>query len=193
MTMTAISHRRMSMRWGRFALWVSFAGLIGCGTGPPTPPTDKGSEEARKKTEEEITTVVTNLQAAVKAKDADKIWDLLDTQSQKVLEAEALRIKQHYAKLAAEDKSAYETKLGLSRQELAEMTGKLYVKLIPFYDKVFNKIPDSKFEKIEQTAPLTAIVHCTSRDGSAAKLDVFREAVRGWKIIVPIPKVTPEK
>jgi hypothetical protein len=167
------------------------AGFVGCGTGPSDPAADKSSEAGRKKFEAEVTKAFADLQAAAQAKDADKLWDLIDKTTQDNAEAEAKRVKQVYANLAANDKMGYEKKLGLSAQELAEPSGKLYLKSIPFYSQALAKIPGSTIDKLEHTAVQTAIVYYGQPGGSVSKLDLFHQH-SGWKFVVPVPKAPAE-
>jgi len=80
----------------------------------------------------------------------DPIWDLLAPESQADAEREAKAVKTAYARLAEKDKANLEKKLALSAKELADMTGKQYVKSQPFLDK-YQKLPQSKLGKITIT------------------------------------------
>src|SRR5437899_705855 len=66
----------------------------------------------------------TALQAALKARDVDKLWQLLDSESQDDAERAAKTIQATHAKASAEDKAGQEKALGLPSAELSVLTGK---------------------------------------------------------------------
>jgi len=156
--------------------------LVGC-----NPPAAKDKPaDASKKSEEEIKTAFATLQAAIKAKDADKIWSLLAKDSQDDTDREAKAVKEAFSKLAEKDKPEYEKKVGLSAKELTEMTGKLYVKSKSFFTGKADEIPDSKLDKVV-VAGESGTVHYIEDDGDKEKLVVVREQGQ-WKFAVPVAK-----
>jgi hypothetical protein len=163
------------MRWIYAVAFVGAVSLVGCN--PPAP-----------KSEEEIKTAFTALQAAIKAKDVDKIWSLLAQDTQGDTEREGKAVKEAFGKLADKDKPEYEKKVGLSANELTEMTGKLYVKSSTFFTGETGEMPGSKFDKVVLTGEI-AKVHYIEDDGKGDReiRNVFREDGL-WKFVLPVPK-----
>jgi glucan-binding YG repeat protein len=159
--------------------------LIGC---TPTPPgkTAGGDAKAKKAdmSEDEVTQAFVSLQSAIKAKDGDKTWTLLAKESQDDADREAKAVKEAFAKAADKDKADYEKKLELTGKELADMSGKLYVKSRRFYGK-YHEIPDSKVEKVV-VAGDSGTVHYIEEDGDKVKQEVVREKGQ-WKFVIKMP------
>ena len=167
------------MRMKLLSLGIVFAAcLIGCQPG-----------DDPKKAEEQVKEAFKALQTAIKEKDADKIWNLLDKDSQSDAEREAGAAKEAYGKLADKDKADYEKRLKLTDKELAHMTGKLYVKSEVFYKK-HHEIPDSKIDKVSVTGE-TGILYSIEEDGDKVNFPVVRDKGQ-WKFSLKIPKA-PEK
>ena len=137
-----------------------------------------------KKGEDEIKQAFAALQTSIKAKDADKIWDLLDKDSQADADREAKAVKEGFGKTADKDKPAFEEKLELNGKELADMTGKLYLKSKRFYAK-YHEIPGSKLDKINITGD-AAKINYIEADFDDVKMSAVREKGQ-WKFIMPMP------
>jgi hypothetical protein len=175
------------MRMKLLSLGMLFAAcLIGCNSGAPTK--DKPGDDP-KKAEEQVKEAFKALQTAVKEKDADKIWNLLDKDSQADAEREAGAAKEVYGKLADKDKADYKKRLNLTDKELADLTGKLYVKSEVFYKK-HHEIPDSKLEKLSVSGD-TASLNFIEPDNDNVKMSLTRDKGQ-WKFSMKIPKA-PEK
>lgn len=173
------------MRWMCLvASFVCAAILVGCN---PPAPKDKPADGA-KKSEEEIKTAFTALQAAIKAKDVDKIWSLLAKDTQGDTEREGKAVQEAFGKLADKDKPEYEKKVGLSAKEMTEMTGKLYVKSNTFFTGETGEMPGSKFDKVVVTGEF-AKMHYIEDDGKGEReiRSVLREDGQ-WKFVLPVPK-----
>lgn len=162
---------------GIYVLIAFATGLAGC----PADSAKKGDEEVRQ--------AWTALQSAVKAKDPDKLWELLDKDSQSDAERQAKAAQETYSKLADKDKADYEEKLGLTSKELSDMTGKWYVKSKVFYKKHYE-IPDSKLDKVAVTGE-TAKLNFIEPDDDDMKMSLVRDKGR-WRFNMSIPKA-PEK
>jgi hypothetical protein len=159
--------------------------LIGC-TPTPSGKTAGGDAKAKKadQSEDEIKQAFVSLQGAIKAKDAEKTWGLLAKESQDDADREAKAVKEAFAKAADKDKAEYEKKLELTGKELADMTGKHYVKSRRFYGK-YHEIPDSKVEKVVVTGE-SGTVHYIEEDGDKIKQEVVRETGQ-WKFVMKVP------
>jgi hypothetical protein len=123
---------------------------------------------------------------AIKAKDAPKIWQLLDKESQTAAERSARSVKATYARANAEEKTKLETALGLSAAEFAKLTGEGFLKTKGFRGK-YNEIPGSKIEKIS-VQEKRATVNYTEEDGDKEKLRLIFQDGK-WKVSAPMPPV----
>jgi hypothetical protein len=129
------------------------------------------------------------LQKALKAKDADKIWELLDTDSQADAERVAKALKAAYAKADAKGKAEQEKKLGLSAAELSALTGRLFLKSNRFISATIEEIPGSKFERVTVKGD-RATVNYTEDDGDKETLKLNREKGK-WKVSLRPPRAAP--
>ena len=174
------------MRW--IFLVVSIvcaASLVGCNQ----PASKDKPGGGTKKSDEEIKQAFTSLQAAIKAKDVDKIWGLLAKDTQGDCEREGKAVKEAFGKFEEKEKASYEKKVGLSAKELSEMTGKHYVKSSTFFTGETAEMPESKFDKVVVTGETTATLHYIEDDGKGQKENrsVVREDGQ-WKFVLPVSK-----
>lgn len=139
------------------------------------------------KIEQEVKQGFAALQAAVKAKDVDKIWSLLAKDARDETVRQGTAAQDAFAKLPEADKSAYEKKVGLSAGELAMMTGKLYAKSSTFYTRKTGELIESKLEKVAVTGAATAAVHYVEDDGDKVTVSAVREDSQ-WKFVLPVTK-----
>jgi hypothetical protein len=138
---------------------------------------------ARAADEEDIRTAFADLQKALKAKDADKIWALLDTSTQKAANVEAESIRADYDKSGTKDKAKLEKALGLTKDEIGKLSGKSYLKSTKFHAKTYE-IPDGKVTKVTVDGD-KATVFYDEPDGDKEKLNLVRQDGK-WKLIVPV-------
>ena len=68
--------------------------------------------------EDEIRQAFRQLQVAIKGRDADKVWSLIDQDSQMDAERAAKAVKIAYTKAAAKDKADFEKKYGLGQSAI---------------------------------------------------------------------------
>src|SRR5256885_16672581 len=94
--------------------------------------------------EDDIRKAFTALQKAIKAKDGDKIWALIDPDSQADANRAAKAVQSAFAKVGDNDKADFAKKYGLTAKELADMNGKLFLKSERFHTK-YHEVPGSKF------------------------------------------------
>jgi hypothetical protein len=125
------------------------------------------------------------LQAALKEGDADKLWAMLDADSQAEAERAAKAIQAAYAKASAEEKAEQEKALGLPGAELAGLTGKGFLKTRRFQGK-YDEIPESKVEKVAAQGE-KATVNYVEPDGDHEKLTFVRQEGQ-WKVSLRMPK-----
>jgi hypothetical protein len=126
------------------------------------------------------------LQSAIKSRDADKIWALLDARSRIDAERAAKDIQTTYAQAGAEEKAKQEEALGLSRTELAGLNGKGFLKTKRFQSR-YHDVPDSTIEKVAAQGE-SATVYYLEADGDKEKAIFVRQDSQ-WKAWLTMPKV----
>jgi hypothetical protein len=169
----------MSCHRKRYGLPLLVLGLtVGC-SAPPSASQPKGDDQVQE--------AFAAFQAAMKARDADKLWALLDSESQADAERAAQGIKTAYEKASAEDKAQQEKALGLSGAELASLSGRGFLKSKRFLGK-YDEIVESKLDKVTVQGD-SATAAYTEADGDKEKLTLVRQDGR-WKVSVPMPRGT---
>jgi hypothetical protein len=126
-----------------------------------------------------------DLQAALTANDADKLWELLAAKSQKDADQIARSVRETYDKAGAEEKAKLEETLGLPGAELAALSGKGYLKTKLFRNK-FREVPESKIDKVTFVEH-NATVYFHEPDGDKEKA-IFILEDGGWKAWLTVPK-----
>jgi hypothetical protein len=133
--------------------------------------------------EDEVRQAFGSLQKAIKARDPEMIWAIIDGESQADANRAAKAVQSAFSK--AGDKADFEKKYGLSAKELADMNGKLFIKSSRFHGKYYE-VPGSKLDTVKvkgDTAKLTYI----EEDGDKEKFSLVRQKGQ-WKFVVPMPK-----
>jgi hypothetical protein len=143
---------RWVCRFGAVGLLL-VAGLLGCNTGG-----DGKKDKDASDDEKQVKAQFEKLKSALDKRDPDKIWALLDDDSQKDAEKAAEHIKAEFAKaddakkaemkkkyiFAGTEKEKLETPDNL---DLAALTGKTVLKTAPFHDK-YDPIEEADVEKV---------------------------------------------
>jgi hypothetical protein len=150
--------------------------LAGCNS-PDEP--GKGADE------KEVRQAFADFQKALEAKDGDKVWSLLDADSQADAEREARAVRADHGKAGDAQKKEMEKKLGLPGNELAKLKGSGFLKTRRFVGK-YDEVPESKVDKIVIQGD-RATLHYIEPDNDKEKFSLVREKGK-WKLIVPIPK-----
>jgi hypothetical protein len=135
--------------------------------------------------EDEVKKAFASLQEALKAKDADKIWALLDDDGRADAERQATAVRDAYAKADKAGREEMEKSLGLGGKELADLKGVGYLKTKRFLGK-HDEIVGSKLDKVTVSGD-KATVNYTEEDGDKEKLS-YSKAKDGWKVSLAIPK-----
>jgi hypothetical protein len=125
------------------------------------------------------------LQTALRMRDAEKLWMLLDSRSHADAERAAKAARTAYADAKPEEKADREKALGLTGAELAGLTGKGYLKTKRFQDR-YQEVPDSKIDKVVVQGD-SATVHYLEPDGENEKAILVRQDGQ-WKVWLTIPK-----
>jgi hypothetical protein len=121
----------------------------------------------------------------LKAKDGEKLFALLDSDSQADAERAAQAVKDAYAKATPAEKGEKEKELGLSAAELAALDAKGFLKSKRFLGR-WHEIPTSKFEKATVQGE-KATLNYLEEDGDHEKLSYAKQG-GAWKVSIPMPK-----
>jgi hypothetical protein len=124
------------------------------------------------------------LQAAIKDKNGDQLWELLDSDSRADAERAAKAVQTAYEKASPQEKEKRREELGLSDRELIELTGPVFLKSKRFHGK-YHEIPGSKVNDVKVQAE-EATVSYTEADGDPEKL-TFNRQDRKWKVSLRMP------
>ena len=168
----------MGSRLARMGWLVLFAAAFAGGCPKPTERSGGNDEGA-------VREAVSAFQAALKARDADKLWQLLDAESRADAERAAQAVRDAYAKAGPEQKAEQEKALGLPGAELATLTGTGFLKTKRFHGK-YDELPDSTLDRVTVQGD-SATVAYTEPDGDKEKLTLVRQEGQ-WKVSVPMPK-----
>jgi hypothetical protein len=139
---------------------------------------------ARADAESDAKDAFVEFQAAIKAGDADKIWPLLDTTSQKAVEKAATALAAEYDKGNAATKEQLEKLFGLTADEIGKLktTPKLYTKSKRFL-KQWDEVPGSKITQVTVKDD-KATVKYTEADGDKEEMQLSKQDGK-WKIVLP--------
>jgi hypothetical protein len=136
--------------------------------------------------DEPVRKAFADFQAAIMAKDAAKIWALLDTDSQKAADRAAKAVKTAYAGANADKKAKMEKSLGLPGATLVSLSGEGFLKTKGFHGK-YHEVPGSKIAQVMVQGD-QAIVTYIEEDGDKEKLRLKRQGGK-WKVSAPMPPV----
>jgi hypothetical protein len=150
-----------------------------------SPGCKKTTEQSSTEEEKSVRDTVVAFQAALKARDADKLWSLLDSDSQADAERAAKAVRDTYTKATAEQKAKQEEALGLAGAELAELTGKGFLKTNLFHGE-YDEVPDSTIDKVTVEGN-KATAGYTEEDGDKKNLYLIRQEGK-WKLSIGMPQ-----
>jgi hypothetical protein len=150
--------------------------FLGCSKAPDSSPADQEAAVGEQ---------FAQLQSALKNRDTDKLWTLLDSKSQAQAERAAKDIQTAHNKATAEEKAKQEDVLGMSATELAGLTGKGFLKTKRFQKK-YDEMPDSKIDRVIVQDD-SATVYYLERDGDKEKAILVRQDGR-WKVWLTMPR-----
>jgi hypothetical protein len=140
---------------------------------------------AQGKVEDEVKDAFGKLQAAIKGKDAAKIWDLLDSTTQADADRSAKLVKNAYKKADDKLKAKQVEALGLKAEEIPNLDGKGLLKTKPFFAK-YHEIADSKITGISVQGD-SATLNYLEPDGDKEKLNYSKQGGM-WKAALPMPQ-----
>lgn len=165
----------------RSAWFCSFLAVLAVGCSGPSSKDRSGTAAAD---EAAVRETFTAFQKALKDKNADKLWDLLDADSRADADRRAGAIQAEYARASAAEKTALEKKLGLPGAALARLAGKDFLKTNRFLGKV-DEVPDSKLDKVTVQGDKATVAY-TEPDNEKETIKLVR-AGGTWKLIVSMP------
>jgi hypothetical protein len=125
------------------------------------------------------------LQAAVKAQDADKLWGMLASKSRASAEQLARGIRTAYEKAGPGERAEQEKALGLAGEELAKLTGVGFLKTRRFRRK-YDEVADGTVTRVTVQGD-SATVYFSEPDGDREKLVFLREDGR-WQAWIVMPR-----
>jgi hypothetical protein len=162
--------------------WTSLLGIaiaLGCSSKPSDHSVPGEEDAVREKFAE--------LRSAIKSRDAEKLWALLDARSRADAERAAKNIQTAHNQAEAAEKAKQEEELGLSGTELAGLDAKGFLKTKRF-QKRYDEVPDSKIDRVVVQGD-SATVHYLEADGEEEKAIFVRQDGR-WKAWLTMPKVS---
>jgi hypothetical protein len=127
------------------------------------------------------------LQSALKNRDTDKLWTLLDSKSQAEAGRAAKDVQAAHDKAAADEKAKQEDALGLTATELAGLTGRDFLRTKPFQKK-YDELPESTIDRVVVEAD-SATVYYLEPDGDKEKAILVRQDGR-WKVWLTMPRAS---
>ena len=152
---------------------------LGCSSKPSDRPVTDEEGAVREKFAE--------LQSALKSRDAEKLWALLDARSRADAERAAKDIRTAYNQAGAEEKARQEEALGLSGAELADLDGKGFLKTKRFQNK-YHEVPDGRIDKLVVQGE-SATIYFLEPDGDKEKAILVRQDGQ-WKVWLTMPKAS---
>jgi hypothetical protein len=163
--------------------WAALAAVAaGCGERPASPATSAqaGASEAQ------VREAFGRLQTAIKARDAARVWDLLDKRSREDARGASEEVRAAYDKAAPRERAKMANAFGLSEKDLAMLQGPDFLKTHTFWDK-YEEFADGVVDRVS-TESSAATVYFREPDGDREKL-VFVLQDGGWKAWLKMPKV----
>jgi hypothetical protein len=160
--------------------------IAGCSSKPAGPAPTAATAGPSEDESAQVRRRFAELEAAIKAHDAGRIWDLLCTRSQSDAERIARAARDAYAKAGPDEKTQQAQAFGLSDQQLTELTGKDVINGKRFRKK-FDDLPGSKVEGVSVEKE-SATIRYTDTEGDHEKLIFLRQG-GAWKAWLTIPRL----
>jgi hypothetical protein len=160
-----------------WASLVCMSVVLGCAS--------KQNEQPAASEEGAVREKFAELQSAIKDGDTEKLWSMLDARSRADAEKAAKDIQTAYNQAGAEEKTKQEEALGLKGTELAELTGKGFLKTKRFQKK-YDEVPEGIIENVVIQGD-SATIHFLEPDGDKEKAIFVRQDGQ-WKVWLTMPK-----
>jgi type II secretory pathway pseudopilin PulG len=173
--MAFLNHRMLAV----LAVVVPLAGA-GCTQKP-----NAVANESNKEKEQAVRAAFAALQAAVKAENQEKLWDLLDNRTHAELERRAQKIREAYDKADDAEKSRMAATHVLPGAELAKLTGSGFLKSKQFL-KRYDELPECKILRVIVSGEKVEL-HYGDESGDDEILNYVWEE-KAWKAQPAIPE-----
>lgn len=134
--------------------------------------------------EEKVRQAFAAFQQALKAGDANKLWSLLDAESQADADRVAQTIRDAFARAGPAGQADFEKRLGLPGADLASLNGEGYLKTRRFLGK-YDELAQGKVTQVTVQGE-QATVNYVEPDGDKERLTLVRQGGQ-WKLSVPMP------
>jgi hypothetical protein len=159
--------------------------IAGCSGGAKRTDEDTG---AKRTDEDRVRQTFIAFQNALKARDADNVWALLDSDSQAEAKRACEAVQARYVEADAKRKKELEESTGLSAAELTgPPSGVLFVKTKLFYEK-YDEVPGSQILDVPLISGDTATVRYREADGDEEELSLTHQQGE-WKVSIKMPSV----
>jgi hypothetical protein len=160
----------------------------GCAPGPAGgPPPAQQTPEGSREAESEVRERFTEIQAAIKARQTDKLWDLMSSRSRADAEKVAKFIRTACSQASPEEKAKQQKDLGLAEKDLLKLTGKELLGTKRFLRK-YDEVAGGTVDRVTAYGD-HATVYFTETDGDKEKMVFLREEGqwKAWLSILSIP------
>jgi len=141
--------------------------VLGCSNTAPS--------AAAASEQEQVKAAFVTLQKALKDRNVDQVWDLLDKVSQADAEKQAKAWKDHLGKAEADK---VKKDLGITLDELAKLNGKSYLRTEAFFEKEIEELVQTKEiqeVKIDPSRKDEATVYYLDPKGERDHVKFFRQ------------------
>jgi hypothetical protein len=153
--------------------------ILAAGCSPPTNSSEQ--DAARLKIEQSFAA----LQAALKAEDPERLWDLLDERTQEMANKVAHQMRTGHGRADADKKANLRDKYGLTDDELAQATGKVVLKSKTFRE-ANTPLITATLLKVGLVGTNGAVVTYKNADGAEHVINFNREN-GNWKAEPDVP------
>jgi hypothetical protein len=127
----------------------------------------------------------TAIQAAIKARQTDKLWDLLSSKSRVDADKEAKGIRTACEQASPEEKASQQKDLGLAEKDLLNLTGKGFLGTKRFLRK-YDDVAGGTVDRVTAQGD-SATVYFTDTDNEKEKMVFLREEGQ-WKAWLSMPR-----
>jgi hypothetical protein len=128
-----------------------------------------------------------DLQVAIKARDADRLWGMLSDKSRSEAEQVAREVRTAYEQAGPEERAKQEKAWGVSGAELSKLAGAGVLQTKRFLRR-YEEVPESHVERVTAQGD-SATVYFTEPDGDKEKMIFVREDGQ-WKAWLKVPKAS---
>ncbi|MFO0802829.1 MAG: hypothetical protein U0791_06865 [Gemmataceae bacterium] len=148
---------------------------------------NKPADAAASPDEDAVRKAFASLQDAIKSKNAEQLWGLLDDETRAEADRAAKETRGVYTKADAAGKAEQEKSFGLTASEMAGLDGKAFLRSNRFHGK-YHEVPASKVEKIVVQGDKATVTYVEDDDDhDREKLNFVKQGGQ-WKASLPMPR-----